>query len=39
MTASDEQTIHKLKIFNTRLIISGFIEVFQEYRLTHMILA
>lgn len=40
ITASVEQTIHKFKIFNTRLIISGYMDVLQEYRLTpHLILA
>lgn len=28
INAIEEQTIHKFKIFNTRLIISGFIAVF-----------
>jgi len=28
INAIEEQTIHEFKIFNTRLIISGFIAVF-----------
>ena len=35
INAIEEQTFHELKIFNTWLIISGFIAVFYGYRDTH----